>query len=53
MDCTWVRCGSIVGLTKAHLRATLNPVAIGLDTGVVGKAFQEHFGSPCTRRHLE
>ena len=49
----WIVLGSVVGLTKAHLRATPDPVALGLDAGAVGTTFQEQVGSPCARCHLE
>jgi len=49
----WIVLGSVTWLTKAHLVATPDPVAFGLDAGVVGTAVQEHFGLPCARRHLE
>jgi len=42
-----------VWLTKAHLVATPDLEALGLHAEVVGNAVQEHFGSPCARRHLE
>ena len=49
----WIVLGSSGWLTEAHLVATPDLVALGPDAGAVGIAVQEHFGSPCARRHLE